>query len=63
MPASTVMVAAAVAAALIAVLAFAGKMSGRLGDRTVDRLYYASYALMALGILLMAMQGLFAARQ
>jgi len=59
MPVSALVVVVAVIAAVAATVAFLGKMSRRLGDRTVDRLYYVSYAFMALGILLMAMQGLF----
>jgi len=58
----TLVIATAVIAGVAACVAFAGKLSRRLGDRAVDRLYYVSYVFMTLGILLMAMQGLFARR-
>jgi hypothetical protein len=58
----TLMVTVAALAALLALLGAAGKLSHRLADRSVDRLYYASYALTALGVALFVMHGLFGGR-
>lgn len=56
------MLTAAVLAAVLAVLAAAGKMSHRLADRSVDRLYYVSYVLTGLSIVLFVMHGLLGGR-
>ncbi len=58
----TLVIVTALIAGVAASAAFVGKLSRRLGDRAVDRLYYVSYAFMTLGVLLMAIQGLFARR-
>ena len=48
--------------ALLALIAVAGKLSHRVDDRTVDRLYYASYACAGFSAILFVMRGLFGAR-
>jgi hypothetical protein len=55
------MVGAAAAGALLAVVAFVAKLSRRAADRTVDRLYYASYACAGFSAVLFVMRGLFGA--
>ncbi len=59
---TTLMILTALSGALVAVVAALGKFSHRLGDRTVDRLYYLSYACTAVSALLFIMRGLFTKR-
>ncbi len=56
------MIAAAVLGALVAMAAVVGELSRRLSDRTVDRLYYVSYALTGVSASLFMMRGLFGRR-